>query len=98
MEGAQSTVDAKAPAKLTPDEQKKVGPLFSFLQCCMSGIKCGTLATPTFSAVIMGYIKGGWSSSLHLQEISKAVEPKDGQQGTVPPTEEREGYVADLDE
>jgi len=54
MEGAQSTADAKAPAKLTPEEQKK--------------------------------------------EISKAVEPKDGQPGTVPPTEEREGYVADLDE
>jgi len=54
MEGGSSTVDAKGPAKLTPEEQKK--------------------------------------------EINKAREPKDGQQGTVPPKEEKEGYVADLDE
>ena len=33
-----------------------------------------------------------------LQEIEKAVEPRDGKQGTVPPKQEREGYVADLDE
>lgn len=33
-----------------------------------------------------------------FQEISKAVEPKDGKPGTVPPNQEREGYVADLDE
>ena len=36
--------------------------------------------------------------AVHLQEIEKAVEPKDGKQGTVPPKQEREGYVADLDE
>ena len=43
-----------------------------------------------------------WLSLLPLllpwQEIEKAREPSGGRQGTVPPSQEKEGYVADLDE
>ena len=46
----------------------------------------------------MNVSSASYPTCFSMQEIQNAREPSNGTAGTIPPAQEKEGYVADLDE